>query len=68
MTVEEQVARGKLERMVYEGDARLKDRGATRTSLSVAMPSARTAARAAALTAATLGLAAASWVVARHGR
>jgi predicted metal-binding membrane protein len=48
--------------MVYEGNDRLTDRNATRTSLSAAMTSARTAATAAALT--TLGLAAASWVVA----
>jgi hypothetical protein len=62
MTVDEQMARGGLERMVYEGNDRLTDRDATRTSLSAAMTSARTAATAAALT--TLGLAAASWVVA----
>ncbi len=48
--------------MVYEGNDRLTDRDATRTSLSAAMTSARTAATAAALT--TLGVAAASWVVA----
>ena len=65
MTVEEQMPRGKLERMVYEGDDWLKDRSATRTSLYVTMTSARTAARAAALTA-TMGLAAASWVIAVH--
>jgi predicted metal-binding membrane protein len=65
MTVEEQMPRGKLERTVYEGDDWLKDGSATRTSLDVTMTSARTAARAAALTA-TLALAAASWVVAVH--
>jgi hypothetical protein len=48
--------------MIYEGNDRLTDRDATRTSPSAGMTSARTAATAAALT--TLGLAAASWVVA----
>jgi predicted metal-binding membrane protein len=65
MTVEEQMLRGKLERMVYEGDDWLKDRGATWTSRYAAMTSAGAAWTAAALTA-TLGLAAASWVVAAH--
>lgn len=50
---------------VYKGDDRLKDRGASRTALSAAITGTRTAARAAALSA-TLGLAAASWVVALH--
>jgi predicted metal-binding membrane protein len=63
MTVEEQMARGGLERMVCEGDDRLKDRDATRTSLSVTMTGTRTTARAGALSA-MLGLAAASWVAA----
>jgi predicted metal-binding membrane protein len=63
MTVEEQMARGGLERMVCEGDDRLKDRDATRTSLSATMTGTRTTARAAALSA-MLGLAAVSWVVA----
>jgi predicted metal-binding membrane protein len=63
MTVEEQTARDDLARTVYEGDDWLKDRGATRTSLTVAMTGTRTAGTAAAL---TLGLAAASWVVALH--
>jgi predicted metal-binding membrane protein len=65
MTVEEQPARGELAMTVYKGDDRLKDPGATRTSVSAAMTGTSTAARAAALSA-TLGLAAASWVVALH--
>jgi predicted metal-binding membrane protein len=64
MTVEEQMPSGELAKIVYEGDDRLRDRGgATRTSLSAAMTSAWTGGTAAAL---TLGLAAASWVVAVH--
>ncbi len=49
--------------MVCEGDDRLRDRDATRTSLSATMTGTRTTARAAALSA-MLGLAAVSWVVA----
>jgi predicted metal-binding membrane protein len=64
MTVEEQMRRGELEGMLHEGDGWLKDRDATRTSFSAGEMSTWTAGTAAALTAATLGLAAASWVVA----
>jgi predicted metal-binding membrane protein len=63
MTVEEQMPRGKLERRIDERNDGLKDWDSTRSSLSAAMTSARTAGTAAAL---TLGLAAASWVVVLH--